>query len=53
MKKLGYPLFQKCHPTAYYRKPYLQYSNPLKYTSLRAAEKIVHFEFVYIGIEYT
>ena len=30
-----------------------EYSNPSKYTSLRAAEKVVHFEFVYIGIEYT
>ena len=29
------------------------YSNPSKYTSLRAAEKVVHFEFVYIEIEYT
>ena len=29
------------------------YSNPSKYTSLRAAEKVVHIEFVYIEIEYT
>ena len=30
-----------------------KYSNPLKYTSLRAAEKVVHFKFVYIEIAYT
>ena len=29
------------------------YSNPLKYTSLRAAEKVVHFKFEYIEIAYT
>ena len=32
---------------------YYTYSNPLKYTSLRAAEKVVHFKFVYIEIAYT
>ena len=31
----------------------IEYSNPLKYTSLRAAEKVVHFKFVYIEIAYT
>ena len=34
-------------------KKICMYSNPSKYTSLQAAEKVVHFEFVYIGIEYT
>ena len=29
------------------------YSNPSKYTSLRAAEKVVHFKFVHIEIAYT
>ena len=31
----------------------LRYLCPSKYTSLRAAEKVVHFKFVYIEIEYT
>lgn len=47
--------FFHCVVVAVFTAPliFVYYSNPSKYTSLRAAEKVVHFEFVYIGIEYT